>query len=891
MQLIVAEKPSVARDLARVLGVPANGRTHFESADRVITWCVGHLVELVEPAAYDPRWKTWRLDTLPMVPAQFKLRPSPSTPEQYRAVTGLLRDRRFDEVVNACDAGREGELIFRYVYDIAGARLPVRRLWISSLTDDAIREGFRRLRPGASYDALADAARCRSEADWLVGMNATRAVTVRFRSREAGQTVLSIGRVQTPTLAMVVAREHEVTAFVPADYFEVHGAFTTPRGERFTARWSEGERTRLAARDLAETVVRRDTAHGSQRDPDGPRVERVETKTVREPPPQLFDLTSLQRTANQRFGFTAARTLEIAQSLYERHKVLTYPRTDSRHLTQDLRGEIPRLFDALAAIATYAPFVAPLRPTPPDPGRRVFDDARVHDHHAIIPTATLGAVVRLDRDEQRIFDMVARRFVGAFHPDAVFDQTDVTVRVGPGARPPAAPGAPDERDKPLAAVPPGDPDRYRVRGRVRRIAGWQSVAGLDERRAERSPKPRGTDGDDDADARDALVELPALRTGDALDGTFAAVHKQTRPPKRFTEATLLAAMEGAGKQIDDDALRLAMKDCGLGTPATRASILETLVKRGYLSRDGKQLRPTPMGLALIDTLPVPTLASPALTGEWEARLARMARGEEPRVRFMEDIVRFVRDAVSAVRATTPPVAASMAATAGEKVGRCPRCGADVVELLHRFACAASGKPCGFSVPKVIAGRAIAAPLARVLLSRRRTKQLSGFRSRARKPFRAALVIKDDGEVGLEFGNGKTSRGEDDTRAPASTRGSRPPSSAPTRRATVARTRTAQSSESTPATGAPERIELTCPRCRVAVLMAGKRGWGCARWREGCDFVVWFEQHGKTLTPAQLRDLVEKGRTRKSRWKGPDGEVVSGCLRLDASARGAMPLET
>ncbi|MEI8257736.1 MAG: DNA topoisomerase, partial [Deltaproteobacteria bacterium] len=730
--------------------VPTSGRTHFESPDRVITWCVGHLVELVEPATYDPRWKTWRLDALPMVPALFKLRPNPSTPEQYRAVTALLRDPRFHEVVNACDAGREGELIFRYVYDIAGSRLPVRRLWISSLTDDAIREGFRRLRPGAQFDALGDAARCRSEADWLVGMNATRAVTVRFRSRDAGRTVLSIGRVQTPTLAMIVAREHEVTAFVPADYFEVHGAFATPRGERFAARWAQGDRTRLAARVQAETVARRDGAHGEAKDPHGPRVERVETRTVREPPPFLFDLTSLQRTANQRFGFTATRTLEIAQSLYERHKVLTYPRTDSRHLTQDLRNEVPRLLDALATLATYAPFVAPLRPAPPDPGRRVFDDARVHDHHAIIPTATLGAVSRLDRDEQRIFDMVVRRFVGAFHPDAVFDQTDVTVRVGPGTRAPAAQSAPDERDRPLTAVPAGDPDRYRVRGRVRRVAGWQAVAGLDERRTERTQKPRERGGDDDGDPREAVVELPALREGDALDGTFTAVHKQTRPPKRFTEATLLAAMESAGKQIDDDALRLAMKDCGLGTPATRASILETLVKRSYLTRDGKQLRPTPMGIALIDTLPVPTLASPALTGEWEARLARMARGEEPRARFMEDIVRFVREAVSAVRSTAPPTAASMATPAGDKVGRCPRCGADVVELLHRFGCTASGKPCGFAVPKVIAGRAIAAPLARVLLSKRRTQQLGGFRSRAHKPFRAALAIGEDGEVGLVF---------------------------------------------------------------------------------------------------------------------------------------------
>jgi DNA topoisomerase-3 len=409
VELVIAEKPSVARDLARVLGVRARDDHALVGADRVITWCIGHLVELDEPAAYDPAWSAWRLDALPMLPPAFQLRPARHAVAQLRAVAALIRDRRFTTIVNACDAGREGELIFRYVYQFARGRTPVRRLWISSLTDDAIRRGFAALRPAAELDALGDAARSRSEADWLVGMNATRAVTV--KNRGAGHTALySIGRVQTPTLAMLVARDQAIRAFVPRDYWEVKATLTAAGGETFAASWRLGAASRLARAELADAIVARDAVHGAA------VVERVHARTVREPPPLLFDLTALQRTANKRYGLTASRTLELAQALYERHKVLTYPRTDSRHLTTAVAAELPALFSALAAQPAYAAFAAPLVATPPRPGRRVVDDAKVHDHHAIIPTG--AAPVRLDRDEQRIFDLVVRRFLGAFYPDA-----------------------------------------------------------------------------------------------------------------------------------------------------------------------------------------------------------------------------------------------------------------------------------------------------------------------------------------------------------------------------------------------------------------------------------------------------------------------------------------
>jgi DNA topoisomerase-3 len=635
MQLIVAEKPSVARDLARVLGVTTARRHWIEGAGRVITWCVGHLVELDEPAAYDARWKPWRLDTLPMLPDEFRLRPVAATRDQLDAVTQLLGERRFREVVNACDAGREGELIFRNVYRLAGARLPVRRLWISSLTDEAIGDGFARLRPGAELDALADAARARAEADWLVGLNATRALTVRRRA--AGDDALySIGRVQTPTLAMLVAREQAIRAFVPTDYWEVEGDFGFP------ATWRYGGRARLAASPLADAIVARATAEGAG------TVESLTRRAVREPPPLLFDLTSLQRTANRRFGFSAGRTLELAQSLYERHKVLSYPRTASRHLGSDLIAELPSLWRALAAVDDYAPFAERLLAHPPAPPKRVFDDAKVQDHHAIIPT-TRARPGHLDGDERRLFDLVARRFLGAFFPDAEIELTDVVVCVGAPSRndniekknddksiknnDSVNHNAPSENEE-LVRDLPAPPDRFHARGRVRRAAGWQEVAGLDE----------------PAD----LPPLPALTEGQRLIGRFAARAKKTAPPRRHSDATLLAAMESAGRGVEDEAHRRAMKDRGLGTPATRAATIETLIARGFVARDKKLLVPTEMGIALVERLPVESLRSAELTGAWEARLARVARGEEARGAFMRDIERFVREVVAAICAA--PVA-------------------------------------------------------------------------------------------------------------------------------------------------------------------------------------------------------------------------------------------
>jgi DNA topoisomerase-3 len=792
MQLIVAEKPSVARDLARVLGVRPTGRSAFEARERVISWCIGHLVELDEPASYDARWKAWRLDTLPMLPERFKLRPVASSREQLGALQTLLRDRRFQEVVNACDAGREGELIFRYVYELAGCRLPVRRLWISSLTDEAVRRGFANLRPGAEYDGLADAARSRSEADWLVGLNATRAVTVRHR-RGPDSPLYSIGRVQTPTLALLVQREKAIRSFSPSKYWEVRGAFVTAAGERFDGLFTYRRASRLGLEEKAAALLARLGQHGRRSDPDGPLVELVQQKKVREPPPLLFDLTSLQRTANRRFGLSASRTLEIAQALYETHKILTYPRTDSRYLTRDLASSMPRLFQVLAALPEYAPFARVLLD---DTGakaaataasnRRIFDDSKVEDHHAIIPTGKPVDVRQLDRVQRDVFDLVARRFLGAFYPDAEFASAEAVVRVGPGdASPggdrerasadaqPRQPPQPLEDNQPLIETLPPLPDRFRARGRVRLAAGWQEVAGFGA-------------SDEPGDKVPGEGALPPLIEGQRLDGTFALAPGQTRPPPRYSEATLLSAMETAGRGIEDEELRQAMKDTGLGTPATRAATIETLIKRAFVRREAKTLHPTPTGMALVDALPVPSLASPELTGTWEARLNRIARGGDRRDAFMRDIARYVEEIVQAIRSapksptmmTLPP---SAVATPARPAARAP----DAGRLPER--------------PR--AGSAKSPP------ARKRGKK---------------RVAPD------------------------------------------------------PALG------LTCPGCREGTLFAGRRGWGCSRWRQGCAFVIWFETAGKRLTESLLQELVARGKTRRLEWP-QNGGLVPGRLVLDLEA--------
>lgn len=621
MRVFVAEKPSVARDLARILGADRRLRTHLEGPGVQVTWCIGHLVEHAPPAAHDPAWKRWHPAQLPMLPAGLKLQAVKRTRDQFRAVSRLINARGVEQVINACDAGREGELIFRYVVELAGCRAPILRFWVSSLTPSAIRAGLANLQPATRYDALGAAARCRAEADWLVGMNLTRGMTA------LGDTLLSIGRVQTPTLALLVNRERAIREFVPEPFWVIEAQVQTPKGDcvaQCTGPLDQPPAKRHPERCTPKAVA--DAAAAALREQAGTVIEaRRDRQTV--PPPQLYHLTALQQAANRRFGLTADQTLKAAQSLYEKHKLITYPRTDSRHLTTDVGRTVPDRVRALGQHG-YQAEVAGLPGLRALTGRQV-SNAKVGDHHAILPT-TKAPPAQLGRDEARIYDLICRCLLAQVSPDAVYARTHLVFGVN-GLR-------------------------LEAKGKTRIEPGWEAV---DPPRATPKQGPL----------------LPPVERGDPCRVPQAqAMEKQTRPPPRFTEATVLGAMERAGRSLDDPGLRAAMREAGLGTPATRANILETLLRRGYLRRTGKQLVPTALGEGLIGALPVPALASPELTGEWEQRLAAIADGAADPMAFRRDIRQFVRDAVAAVKAA-PKVHLPDAPRRGKRSGRGGRSGA------------------------------------------------------------------------------------------------------------------------------------------------------------------------------------------------------------------------
>jgi DNA topoisomerase-3 len=723
--LVIAEKPSVGRDIASALDGTFQRRTleellgkkppkskeetaFLESDNCVITWAVGHLVTLSDPEDYDEKLKRWRMADLPIVPEAFTLKPrDPKSKKQLRLIEKLLEREDVDRVINACDAGREGELIFAYIYEATGSEKPVDRLWINSMTKQAIREGFEKLRPGEQMGSLQAAARSRSEADWLVGMNATRAATIRGRAWVGG--VVSLGRVQTPTLAMIVKREREIQAFVPEPYWLVHASFDP----RYQGLWFEGDETRLKDGKRADEIV--DKVRGREG-----RVESVERKEQSERAPLLYDLTSLQRDANRRFGFSARRTLQAAQSLYEGKKAITYPRTSSRYLSGDMVPQLKPTAATLEPIGEYAAAARYVLSLDQLPLGRVVNDARVDDHHAIIPTDIEHDISRFSPDERRIFDLVARRFLAVFHPPARYARTTIVTEV--------------------------EDERFRTRGKVTLEAGWRGVYGLEAD----EPQRQGEDEDGESG------ELPTLEKGQLVRCVAAdSEAKETRPPPRYTEATLLSAMETAGKLIDDEELREAMKERGLGTPATRAETIETLIRREYIERVGKDLQPTPKGLQVITMLEEHKITSPELTGDWEKQLADIEHGNGDRNAFMKEIESFTGEIVGQIaeldREKLRPERAEL--------GLCPRCGAETGEIIREnsraYGCTSwksrEEPGCGFVIWKRVAGRTLTPEIARQLLEEGRTRDvLSGFRSRNGKPFRARLVLTPEGKVEFEF---------------------------------------------------------------------------------------------------------------------------------------------
>ena len=550
--LVIAEKPSVGRDLAATLPgtfKQSQDKTHLVDGDYVITWAVGHLVGLAEPDQYDDKLKKWRFADLPIVPTKFKLIPNDDkAKKQLSAVHKLMKDKDVEVIVNACDAGREGELIFAYLYETSGVKKPVKRLWLNSMTKTAIRDAFEDLRDGQEMRLLEEAARSRSEADWLVGMNATRAASIRLRAAFDG--AVSLGRVQTPTLALVARRELEIRAFVPEPYWLVEARFAASGERLYSGRYLGGKRIK---EDEATAIVADVSGRPGT-------ITKLEKKEEREAPQLLYDLTSLQRHANTLFGFSARRTLAAAQRLYEEHKAITYPRTNSRFLTSDMIGEIKPTAAHVGRHERYGQAASYVTRLEKLPLGRVVNDKRVEDHHAVIPTRSDHDLTKMGPDESRIYDLVAKRFLAVFHPDAVYERTRIETTVTEHV--------------------------FRTSGRVLVEAGWKGVYG------EEAQKP----GDEDDSGGDQL--LPRLEQGEEVETrSVESLRKETQPPRRFTEASLLGAMETAGKDIEDAELREAMKDSGIGTPATRASIIERLIQVGYLEREGRALHATEKGVS------------------------------------------------------------------------------------------------------------------------------------------------------------------------------------------------------------------------------------------------------------------------------------------------------
>lgn len=794
--LIIAEKPSVAADIARALGGFTKQGDHFESEDYVLSSAVGHLVEIAAPEQYEVKRGKWSFAHLPVIPPHFDLQPIAKNEDRLRLLTRLIKRKDVDRLVNACDAGREGELIFRLIAQYAKTTKPVQRLWLQSMTPAAIREGFAQLREDAQMMPLADAARCRSEADWLVGINGTRAMTA-FNSRDGGFYLTTVGRVQTPTLAIVVEREEKIRRFVAREYFEVRATFGAQAGE-YDGRWfdprfkkgddAEHRAERLWERGTAEAIV------AACRGKTGKVTD--EAKPATQLSPLLFDLTSLQREANGRFGFSARNTLAIAQALYERHKVLTYPRTDSRYLPEDYIATVQRTMEVFrggevaGAGSSYAPHAKRVLDAGwVRPNKRIFDNTKVSDHFAIIPT--LQVPRSLSEPELRIYDLVVKRFLAVFHPASEYLVTTRTTEV--------------------------EQQLFRTEGRILVEPGWLAVYG----RAADKPAAPGAE----AAPGDEGKTLPKVEPDERVaTRQIDAVALSTKPPPRYSEATLLSAMEGAGKTIEDDELREAMGAKGLGTPATRAAVIEGLIAENYLAREGRELSPTTKAfqlMTLLRGLGVTELTLPELTGEWEHKLAQMERGALARDAFMREIAAMTQQIVERAKnyqSDTIPGDYAVLSTP------CPKCAGEVRENYKRFACV----KCDFSISKTPGSRALDVAEAEALLRERTVGPLQGFRSKMGRPF--AAILKLNAEHKLEFDFGQDAVGED---------------------------------------GEAEAVDLSererlgaCPKCGAGVFEHGMN-YVCEKTvalPKACDFRSGKVILQQPIEPEQMRKLLADGRT-------------------------------
>ena len=701
--LVIAEKPSVAADLAKALGKFERKDDAFENEQYVISSAVGHLVELALPADLDKKRGKWTFANLPVIPEEFDLKPIEKNEDRFKMLKRLMKRADVTEIINACDAGREGELIFRLLVKLADVHKPMRRLWLQSMTSEAIRLAFARLRPDEEMIPLAKAAYSRAESDWLVGINATRAMTA-FNSKAGGFQLTPVGRVQTPTLAILVEREKKIRAFKPRTYFEVFGDFDVKAGA-YRGRWFDEKFQRGAEEDArAERLWEQEKADAIREKCFGKTgTVTEEKKPATQAPPLLYDLTSLQRDANGRFGFSARRTLQVAQQLYERFKVLTYPRTDSRYLPEDYLATVK---------STMGSFVDPVLADHADKAlasgwvrlsKRIFDNTKVSDHNAIIPT---GAEPKgLDEAQQKLFDLVAKRFVAVFYPAAQFEVTTRLTRV--------------------------EGEVFRTDGRVIKDPGWLAVYGREAASA------------DGGEA--SLVEI--IQGENALAREIEVRRSETKPPARYNEATLLATMEGAGKLIDDEELRAALSAKGLGTPATRAAIIEGLILDEYISRQGRELIATPKGISLINLLKgigITALCSPEMTGEWESKLKQMEQGGLQRNEFMAQIRGLTEDIVNKAKNFQGD---SVEGDFGELDVRCPKCGSRPLKEEYRvFRCPS----CDYVFWKSLAGRQFDPEEIKLLLADGRIGPLEGFRSKEGRPFATSIKLGLEGKAEFDF---------------------------------------------------------------------------------------------------------------------------------------------
>lgn len=830
--LVICEKPSVAKDVAQALPgrVSKDGDALKVGEEWLVSHAVGHLVEQVDPDKYDAKYKRWKYEDLPIIPTQFKYQARDTRARaQLKALHALMAREDVDRIVNACDAGREGELIFKLIQQTAPKKAQGKetlRAWFSSMTTGAIQEAFQNLRPDQEMKPLEDAARARSEADWMVGMNATRAATVKAGS---ARQVLSLGRVQTPTLALIVRRDLEIRAFVAEDYWEVHATFQTATGPRYPAQWHDGGTTRLDAADAADQIVA--ACQGERA-----VVEKVETKPHREKAPLLYDLTTLQREANAKFGFSASRTLSAAQSLYESHKVLTYPRTDSKYLPKDMAGGLKAVAGAVGrAGAPYAAGAAYVQGLAQLPLGRVVDDAKVSDHHAIIPTDQTPTPGSLSADERRIYDLVARRFLAVFHPECVTERTVIETRCAGHL--------------------------FRSRGQMMIEPGWRAVylAGAPEKaeKAEAAESP----GDDTEESADDTL-LPILQEGNPVGCVqIESRAKQTKPPAHYSEGTLLKAMETAGRLIDDEELAEQMKEQGLGTPATRAATIERLIGADYIERNGKQLVATEKAIGLIQMLGDHLLTRPDLTGQWEEKLHKIEAGELD----VEEFRAAISDFTSEVVTWFASIERKDLKVERRAVGPCPVCPGTIVEYPKHYGCdsykgkdepgcgytiwkrsgsttvsfdeavafvAAKGDPTSLVPERVYLGDCPTESCDGQIVERPRSYGCTSWKSRSNPGcgFVIYKKIRGGGEVDLETARGMVQRGE---------------------------------SMGTPNV---KDVLAPCPSkgCTGEIVDRGK-GWGCDSWKSkakpGCGFVIWKKERGASaeLTRDQALEKIEAER--------------------------------